>query len=242
MNTNTSANQFNAKSDTTGGMRLKVLMRVGIFTLILAAIWYVASGRLDRMMGWAFIAAYMILAAVSTLIVPLDPELIEERSQIKEDVKAWDKPIVIILNVWTPLGMLIVAGLDARFGWSPQIGLAPQVATLVLAVLGYLLSIWAAASNKFYARFVRIQKERGHTVATGGPYRYVRHPSYAGLIIFYLAASLALGSLWALLLNGLMSLLLVIRTVLEDRTLLEELDGYKEYARRVRYRLLPGVW
>ena len=113
---------------------------------------------------------------------------------------------------------------------------------MVVAVPGYLLSIWAARVNKFYSRFVRIQKERGHTVVSAGPYRYVRHPGYAGLVIFYLAASLALGSLWALIRNGLMSLLLVIRTVLEDRTLLEELDGYKEYAGRVRYRLLPGIW
>jgi len=244
MNTNTSPNQLNGKPETTGGMRLKlkVLLRVVIFTLIVAAIWYIASGRLDWVMGWAFIGAYMIVAAVPALIVPLDPELIEERTQIKEDVKSWDKWIVIILNIWTPLGMLILAGLDIRFGWSPPISLALQVATLVLAVLGYLLSVWAAASNKFYARFVRIQKERGHTVATGGPYQYVRHPGYAGLIIFYFAGALALGSLWTLMLNGLASLLLVVRTALEDKTLLGELDGYKEYAGRVRYRLLPGIW
>jgi protein-S-isoprenylcysteine O-methyltransferase Ste14 len=150
--------------------------------------------------------------------------------------------IVIILNIWTPLGMLILAGLDVRFGWSPEIPLALQVTTLVLAVLGYLVSVWAAASNKFYGRFVRIQKERGHTVVTGGPYQYVRHPGYAGLIIFYFAAALALGSLWTLMLNGLASLLLVVRTALEDKTLLKELDGYREYAGRVRYRLLPGIW
>ena len=244
MSTNTSPNQLNGKSDTTGDMRLKlkVLLRVVIFTLIMAAIWYMASGRLDWVMGWAFIGAYTIIAAVPALVVPLDPELIEERTQIKEDVKSWDKWIVIILNIWTPLGMLILAGLDIRFGWSPVIPLALQIATLVLAVLGYLVSVWAAASNKFYGRFVRIQKERGHTVATGGPYQYVRHPGYAGLIIFYFAAALALGSVWTLMLNGLASLLLVVRTALEDKTLLKELDGYREYAGRVRYRLLPGIW
>jgi protein-S-isoprenylcysteine O-methyltransferase Ste14 len=244
MNTDTSPNQLNGKPDTTGGMRLKlkVLLRVVIFTLIMAAIWYIASGHLDWVMGWAFIGAYMIIAAVAALIVPLDPELTEERTQIKEDVKVWDKWIVIILNIWTPLGLLILAGLDIRFGWSPVIPLALQIAMLVLAVLGYLVSVWAAASNKFYGRFVRIQKERGHTVATGGPYQYVRHPGYAGLIIFYFAVALALGSLWTLILNGLASLLLVVRTALEDKTLLKELDGYREYAGRVRYRLLPGIW
>ncbi len=89
---------------------------------------------------------------------------------------------------------------------------------------------------------MRIQKERGHTVVTDGPYQYVRHPGYAGTIVTMLAMALALGSLWALILSGLSALLMVIRTALEDRTLREELSGYPEYARQTRYRLLPGVW
>ena len=243
MNANTSATPSSEAPETSSGMRLRVLIRVGIFALIMAALWYVTSGHLDLIMGWIFIGVWMVVGGVvPALAVPLGPELIEERTQIKEGVKEWDKPIVIVGSIYIPLGIVIVAGLDARFEWSPPIPLAFQIVALVLGALGYLLSVWAAAANKFYGRFVRIQKERGHTVETGGPYRYVRHPGYAGMIIFCLASALALGSLWTLIPNGLMALLTIIRTALEDRTLQEELDGYKEYAARVRYRLLPGIW
>ena len=98
------------------------------------------------------------------------------------------------------------------------------------------------ATNRFYGRYVRIQTDRGHTVVTTGPYRCVRHPAYAGLILFMLATALALESLWALIPAGLVAAVLVVRTVLEDRTLRSELLGYDDYAQRTRYRLVPGVW
>jgi protein-S-isoprenylcysteine O-methyltransferase Ste14 len=98
------------------------------------------------------------------------------------------------------------------------------------------------ATNRFYSRYVRIQTERGHTVVMTGPYRFVRHPGYVGIIVFMLASGLALGSLWALIPAGILVVILVVRTGLEDRTLQAELPGYKEYARHVRYRLVPGVW
>jgi protein-S-isoprenylcysteine O-methyltransferase Ste14 len=96
--------------------------------------------------------------------------------------------------------------------------------------------------NRFYSRFVRIQKERGHVAVSDGPYRYIRHPGYLGQIIFSLASGLALSSLWALIPGSLFAVLLVVRTALEDRTLQEELVGYKEYSQRVRYRLIPYLW
>ena len=101
---------------------------------------------------------------------------------------------------------------------------------------------WATGSNAFFSLTVRIQKERSHAVATGGPYRFVRHPSYAGGILFELAAPIMLGSWWALIPGGLNAILFVIRTALEDKTLQAELDGYQEYAQRTRYRVLPGIW
>jgi protein-S-isoprenylcysteine O-methyltransferase Ste14 len=120
--------------------------------------------------------------------------------------------------------------------------LALQIAALVVAALGYALGTWAMGANAFFSKIVRIQKDRGHAVATGGPYRYLRHPGYLGTIVFELATPIMLGSLWALIPGGLGALLLIIRTVLEDRTLHEELDGYEKYAQKVRYRLLPGIW
>ena len=242
MNTITSDSQSTEKPGATGLTPLNVLLRIGIFTVFLAAIMFLAAGGLDWAMGWVYVAVNAGVLAVSAFTVPLDAELVEERTQIKEDVKAWDKVIATILSVMIPLGIPVLAGLDVRFGWSPQIALWIQILALVPFALGNGLSFWAAATNKFFARYVRIQKERGHTVVTGGPYRYVRHPGYVGGIITMLAVALALGSLWTLILGGLLALLTVIRTALEDRTLQEELYGYKEYAQRVRYRLLPGIW
>ena len=148
-------------------------------------------------------------------------------------------PLVALVG---PFAGLLVAGLDKRFGWSPEIPLGIQIAALALVILGYLLSIWAMVVNRFFSAVVRIQTERGHTVITTGPYSYVRHPGYDGGIVCNLAGAIALSSLWALIPGALVVLLTVVRTALEDRTLQEELVGYKEYAKRVRYRLLPGIW
>jgi protein-S-isoprenylcysteine O-methyltransferase Ste14 len=221
---------------------LRVLFRLMVFVVILAAILFMAAGRLDWVMGWIYVAMYAGVIFFAVLVVPLDPELIAERTQIKEGVKEWDKRITVIGSVLYPLAILIVAGLDTRYSWSPMVPAMLQVATLAVAAAGNLISIWATAVNKFYSRFVRIQRERGQVVVSDGPYRYIRHPGYLGQIIFSLASALALGSLWALVPAGLFAGLLIVRTALEDRTLQDELEGYKEYAGRVRYRLLPYIW
>jgi protein-S-isoprenylcysteine O-methyltransferase Ste14 len=113
---------------------------------------------------------------------------------------------------------------------------------LVVGFLGYAVIPWAVANNKYFSQIVRIQTDRGHSVAATGPYRIVRHPSYLGMIAFELAAPLLLGSWWSLLISVVNVFLIILRTTLEDRTLQKELPGYAEYATRVRYRLLPGVW
>ncbi|UCC65296.1 MAG: isoprenylcysteine carboxylmethyltransferase family protein, partial [Anaerolineae bacterium] len=136
----------------------------------------------------------------------------------------------------------VVAGLDARFEWSTSVPLALHIGGLIASVLGWALFMWAMGANAFFSEAVRIQEERGHTVVTNGPYRYVRHPGYVGAILALLATPLLLGSLWALVPAGLAAIGYVVRTGLEDKTLQEELDGYKDYTRQVRYRLLPGVW
>ena len=230
-------------SDQRGAAsRPRVLLRLMAFVLVLAAILFFAAGRLDWLMGWIYMAMYAGVTVMATQAVPLDPELVAERTQIKEGVKEWDKRLTVIGSVLYPLAILIVAGLDVRSGWPPLIPLALQLAALLVAVAGNLLSIWATAVNRFYGRFVRIQKERGHRVISDGPYQAIRHPGYLGQIIFSLASALALGSLWALVPGGLFAVLLIVRTALEDRTLQDELEGYIEYARRVRHRLIPYIW
>ncbi|TEU16366.1 MAG: isoprenylcysteine carboxylmethyltransferase family protein, partial [Anaerolineales bacterium] len=178
------------------------------------------------------------------VLIPTNPDLVVERAQSrgKRDL---DRALAGVMALYGPAGICIVAGLDVRFGWSAcATGIPPAllIAALAIAVLGSLLTTWAMASNRFFYGVLRIAKDRGHTVATSGPYRYVRHPGYVGAIAFDLATPLILGSPWALIPAGLTTCIIILRTVLEDRTLQDELDGYQDYAGQVRYRLLPGVW
>ena len=210
-----------------------------------SAILFLSAGRLDWVWGWVFLA---LLAAVLIshvlILVPINPELLAERSRgiRQEGAKGWDKWVAVFAAGMGTMGSWLVASLDARFEWSASVPLALHIGGLIGSVLGWALFMWAMGANAFFSEAVRIQEERGHTVVTDGPYRYVRHPGYVGYITSWLATSLALGSLWALIPVGLVMCLLVIRTALEDKTLQEELDGYQDYARQVRYRLLPGVW
>lgn len=238
MNANTSVNQAHEKSDLTRRVRKRMLQVVVQF-LVLAAILFISSGRLDWVWAWAYLGVGVGILALNVFV--MSPELIAERGEIKENVKGWDRVLGALIAVLT-LGALMVMGLDARFGWSPRLAGAIQLGGLVFLAMGQGLFSWAMASNKFFSGLVRIQKERGHTVVTGGPYRHIRHPGYVGYIISWLATSLALGSLWGLIPAGLVACLMVARTALEDKALLEELDGYRDYARQVRCRLLPGIW
>jgi protein-S-isoprenylcysteine O-methyltransferase Ste14 len=140
------------------------------------------------------------------------------------------------------LAVYVAAGLDVRYEWSTGFSISAQVAGAIITILGYTLVVWATASNAYFSLIVRIQQERGHTVVTTGPYRFVRHPGYVGSILAYVGTPMLLGSWWALGLGLFTALLMIVRTGLEDRTLQAELPGYTHYAQRTRYRLLPGVW
>jgi len=140
------------------------------------------------------------------------------------------------------LARYITAGLDHRNDWTGAFPFAAQLAALTICVLAYALVVRATASNAFFSQIVRIQSERGHTVAMGGPYHYVRHPAYLGAILYELAVPILLSSWWSLIPSGFDAILMILRTALEDRTLQAELTGYDDYARHVRHRLLPGIW
>jgi protein-S-isoprenylcysteine O-methyltransferase Ste14 len=223
----------------------KAWLRFAAFTLLLPAVLFIAVGRLNWVWAWVYVGIIVFFTLVSRVaVIRTNPDLIAERAQSleREDVRGWDRLILFFLLLVGPLAMMIVAGLDERFGWSPPISVALKFAALAIMVLGYTVSTWAMAVNRYYSAVVRIQKDRDQTVVSDGPYRFVRHPSYATGNVASLMIPILLGSLWALIPCGLVVLGTIIRTALEDRTLLEELDGYKEYAARVRYRLLPGVW
>jgi protein-S-isoprenylcysteine O-methyltransferase Ste14 len=137
----------------------------------------------------------------------------------------------------------VIACLDVRFSWATPFPLWLQIIGLIFAIIGYdVVVVWAMIANAYFTAIIRIQEDRQHTVATGGPYRFVRHPGYVGTILCYLATPFLLGSVWALIPAIFASIVLIVRTALEDETLQEELPGYKEYTQQTRYRLIPGIW
>ena len=172
------------------------------------------------------------------------PGILAERQSIEkiQSGKAWDKVLAPLMALSVCFPMVIVAGLDHRRGWSPVFPLWLIVLGFVLISLGYTFATWALAENRFFSSTVRIQTDRGHAVCDSGPYRIVRHPGYAGNIPPLLGIVLALGSVWTLIPAVAALIITVIRTSLEDRTLQDELPGYRDYARCVRYRLIPGIY
>jgi protein-S-isoprenylcysteine O-methyltransferase Ste14 len=213
---------------------------LSIAGMAVAIFW--SAGRMDWWPAWAAIAIWLtFFTATDILLLRLNPELMAERLSPPKGAKAWDKAIMSTFRL-TTLVRYILAGLDQRYGWTGGFPLAVQIAALAVCVLSYALLAWAMVSNTFFSQIVRIQSDRGHAVAADGPYRYVRHPAYVGMLLFELAMAALLASWWALIASGLCAILLILRTALEDRTLRAELTGYADYARQVRYRLLPGIW
>jgi len=140
------------------------------------------------------------------------------------------------------LAKMLLAGLDIRLAWTDGLPIWAEIAGLLAALAGYGIVVWATAANAFFSQVVRIQTERGHSVATGGPYKLVRHPAYIGMILAELGTSAMLGSWLSLIPGGVSAALIILRTALEDRMLLAELGGYKEFAKKTGYRLVPGIW
>jgi len=172
------------------------------------------------------------------------PGLLAERQNMQkiQSAKAWDKILAPLMALSVSFPLVIVAGLDYRFGWSPVFPFWLIMLGFILISIGYAFAAWALIENRFFSSVVRIQVDRGHVVCDSGPYRIVRHPGYAGNILALFGIVLALSSVWTLIPAAVALIIAVIRTVLEDQTLQEELPGYRDYARRVRYRLIPGIY
>ena len=206
---------------------------------------FLAAGTLAWSQGLLYLGLMLFLVGGSRLLMARKyPDLVQERVHAAElpDSKQWDKPLSSIIGLWGSLVTWIVAGLNVRFGWPPPIPIELQVIGAIVLVLSSLFGTWAMLANRFFSAVVRIQTDRGHTVVTTGPYRFVRHPGYAAGVLGYLAMPLLLNSLWASIPALLTIALIIVRTKLEDDTLQAELPGYVEYTQQTRYRLLPGVW
>ena len=221
---------------------VRYAIREALGLVVMGAALFGAAGRLDWWPAWAALAvmdAWIVATAV--VILRYNPGLLAERLGPRKGAKPWDTAIMSILGL-TQLVRYAVAGLDQRYVWPGGVPLAAQIAALAVCVLGYALVVWATAANTFFSQIVRLQPERGHTVITGGPYQYVRHPAYVGAILYELAVPILLASWWAIIPSVLGVALLILRTELEDRTLQAELAGYVGYADQVLYRLVPGIW
>jgi protein-S-isoprenylcysteine O-methyltransferase Ste14 len=221
-----------------------VLIQMLLVVVLIPFLPLLISGRWGWWEAWTY-ALLCVLGFVASraLAARRHPDLLAERSRFMqhENTKPWDRVLAPLVGIGSGV-IPLVAGLDARFGWSAPVSLAAKIAALLLILAGFALSSYALITNRFFSGMVRIQTERGHKVVSSGPYRWVRHPGYAGAMLVYLPSAILLGSWWALLPAALASTVLILRTALEDRTLQAELPGYAEYARRTRYRLLPGVW
>lgn len=221
---------------------LRWAIKQTVYILLLAAALFLSVGGADWWQAWAVIAlAIATQALTAALISPTNPELLVERSQMREGFKRWDIGLAVLV-AYSPHLISIVAGLEWRYTGGASFPLAVALFALAAQACGSLFTLWAVRANRFFSGVVRIQHERGHTVATGGPYRYIRHPGYAGIVVYDLSFPLLLGSSWAFIPAILVVGVILLRTRLEDQTLITELPGYAEYARQVRYRLLPGVW
>jgi len=218
---------------------IKTLVPVCFSLTITAACLFGSAGRLDWPNAWVLLG--LSLAAGLAFTVVRDPDLAAERRNVKAG-KRWDKVLITITVLLGPMAVWITAGLDDRFHWSNGMSFLVVTAGVSAALLAAALTAWAMRSNRFFSSVVRIQKDRGHIVVDGGPYRFIRHPGYAGMSVFALVTPLILGSYWALAPAVATVSVIVVRTVLEDLTLQHDLDGYPDYARRVRFRLLPAIW
>ncbi len=231
-------NDSSSKLDSSGIMRIiTVLGTLVLFAVILFSL----AGRLDWWEAWIFLGIYLGgITANGLWSLRHNPEMLNERGRVGENAKSWDKVIGLVYMILL-FAIYILAGLDARYGWSTV-----PLWAMILGAVGFIISLaivfWVMTANTFLSTFVRIQEERGHTTVTGGPYRFVRHPMYVGVLFMSLGMPLLLGSWWAIIPGVLNIFLLIVRTSLEDRMLQAELPGYMDYTRQVRYRLVPGVW
>ena len=235
----------NPPSTNQPGVTAGILARAGqilFMFILLALILFLGSGTLRWPAAWVFLGISLVSVMINAFfMLRTSPETVAERGQAKGWHK-WDK---LVSGAWAGFQYLLlplVAALDQRYDWTGEIGIRWQGLGAMIYTLSLALSGWAMISNAYFSTAARIQTERGQQVCRSGPYRFVRHPGYVGFIVQSPAIAILLGSIWALIPAIVASVLMIMRTILEDRMLQAELPGYAEYSQEVRYRLLPRVW
>jgi protein-S-isoprenylcysteine O-methyltransferase Ste14 len=206
---------------------------------------FLSAGKWNWREGWIYIGLTLLSTLVSRVLMAVkNPGLAVERAQSlsAQNVQSWDKWLMPYVAVFGPLFVFIIAGLNERFGWKPQVPQWLELCGIPMILVGVVIATWAMIVNRFFSGTVRIQTERGHQVITSGPYHFVRHPGYLGGVISYLAMPLILGSVWAYIPAGVGIVVTALRAWLEDKSLQKELPGYREYTKKTPKKLIPGIW
>ena len=213
--------------------------------LFIPLILLVCAGDISWWQAWGFFVLFFLAGIGGRILAEKrHPGILIERVNMEKakNAKPWDKMLAPLMAISLSFPLVIVAGLDHRYGWTPLFPTWVNILGLVLIALGYAFSASAIIENRFFSSTVRIQTDRGHSVCDSGPYNIVRHPGYAGNMLALAGIIMALNSMWTLIPVVAALIIAVMRTALEDKTLHDELPGYRDYARRVRYRLFPGIY
>ena len=220
-------------------------VRLVLVYLLHPAILLICGGDLAWWQAWIY-SVLVFLAGIAGRLwaEKRHPGLLAERADFSnaQAVKPWDRVLAPLMALTVSFPLVVVAGLDHRYGWSEAFPVWLNLLGILLVGLGYAFAAWAMVENRFFSGVVRIQRDRGHLLCDSGPYRVVRHPGYAGNVLALPGIVLTLASTWTIIPAVVALVIAVIRTTLEDRTLQQELPGYREYARRVRYRLIPWIY
>lgn len=222
----------------------RIILQVVIFILFIPMLPVIISGAWNWWQGWLYAFVYILGFGISRWLAHRhSPDILAERAKLatQKDAKPWDKILAPLVGIGGGL-IPISAGVEKRLGEAVNFQLPVEMIGLLLLILGFILGSYALIENKFFSGVVRIQNDRGHYVIDSGPYRWIRHPGYAGALLSYIGIPLLLDSIWTYIPVAFMAIILIIRTSLEDLTLQKELPGYAEYTTRTRYRLFPGVW
>lgn len=233
--------QTGAGRGLLGGILARAV-QIAFVVVLQGVVVFGAAGTLDWSWAWVLLAIYVLTIAINaTFLMRTSPEVVAERGRPAE-FKRWD---AVVSGGWALcqyLGIPLVAGLDLRWGWTGNVDAVAHVAGAVVLIAGFALFSWSMITNAYFSTAARIQGDRGQTVCRTGPYRFVRHPGYVGAILQSIGVGVLLGSAWSLLPALGAIVFITARTALEDRMLHAELAGYDDYARDVRFRLIPGVW
>lgn len=210
--------------------------------LIMAAVYFIAAGKLNIGRAWLYFGiAAVVYFASSLIFVKYNAELLNERAKERENTKSWDKVLLSLYLLIGFLGTHIVAGLDSRYGWS-GLKLPYLIPGAIIYIIAAGIQIKSMLVNRHFEATARVQQDRKQTVIKDGPYKTVRHPGYASVLLSFLAIPLMIGSVYAFSCTAAVFLIMFVRTALEDKMLQEELSGYSEYTKEVKFRLIPGVW